>query len=72
MDDFLSSIPAVQKLLESENENERPKRNVVFQTIRAALERNLGPVRRTDEADEQTHGWFGNSSSVLAVWRNTS
>jgi hypothetical protein len=72
MDDFLSSIPAVQKLLESENEDQRPKRDIIFQAIRAALERSLGSVRRSDEADEQSHGWFGISSSVLALWWNKS
>ncbi|KAJ0418442.1 hypothetical protein BJY00DRAFT_314996 [Aspergillus carlsbadensis] len=54
MDDFLSSIPAVQKLLESEDENQRPKRFTIFQAIRAALERRLALYRKIEGAEDQS------------------
>ncbi|KAL4878345.1 hypothetical protein BJY04DRAFT_221281 [Aspergillus karnatakaensis] len=53
MDDFLASIPAVQRLLQSEDETQRPQRGVVFRAIRSALERELARERETLEVRVQ-------------------
>jgi hypothetical protein len=56
MEDFLNSIPVVHKLIKTEPEDQRPKRDVIFAAIRTALERRLADVRATDGAEGQTRG----------------
>jgi hypothetical protein len=56
MENFLGSIPAVQRIVQTGDEGHRPQKNVVFQAIRAALERKVAFEEETVDAEAQACG----------------
>ncbi|KAL3459069.1 hypothetical protein BJX64DRAFT_291610 [Aspergillus heterothallicus] len=53
MEDFLNSIPVVQKLLQSESERQRPTRDDIFHDIREALQEKLDSEKEPEDVSAQ-------------------